>query len=166
MKKLLLLPMVLGMSLTGPTQNDLAKTNFSASAFLKNPEKKMLHSPESPATAGLKTVKTAEHWKKLKRNGIIMTGGGIACIAGGLTLIVIGNNKNNSAGPAHYMSKTNVLDFGDDEVFAGTMGIAGGLIALGGGITMWTIGNNRLKKYTGRVSFDVGGQSAKLAYRF
>ncbi|MCD2424921.1 hypothetical protein LQ567_19210 [Niabella pedocola] len=48
----------------------------------------------------------------------------------------------------------------------GAMGIVGGIMALGGGITMWAIGNNRVRKYTDRMSFDMGSRSAKLAFRF
>jgi len=157
MKKLLLL-MAMGIAVTAGAQNDLAKTAIpSSSLLLKDPQLKNVFHIQSPAYFR----KTAEQWQKLRRAGIILTSGGIACIAGGIALVATGEDQSNN-GYQYYTDDTP----GEAKIIAGIMGIAGGITALGGGITMWAIGNNRLKKYSDRMSFDMGSRSATLAYKF
>ncbi|MBO9592417.1 MAG: hypothetical protein J7599_05860 [Niabella sp.] len=158
MKKLLLL-MAMGVAVTAGAQNDLAKTTIQASALLlKNPQSKTIF--RSGDAAAARATKTLEDWQRLRRSGIILTSGGIACIAGGIALVAVGDHQSNN-GYDYYSDSP-----GEAKVVVGVMGIAGGIMALGGGITMWAIGNNRVKKYTNRMSFDMGNHSAKLAYRF
>lgn len=116
--------------------------------------------PSSPSelSVRLKPTKTIHHWRKLKTAGIILTSVGVACIGVGGALIGEGVGERN-----HYNS---FYTEDDGKIVAGVFGIAGGVMALGGGITMWAIGGNRLRKYTDRMSFDMGSRSATLAYRF
>lgn len=159
MKKLLLL-MAMGVAVTAGAQNDLAKAAIPSSALLlKDPQSKTVFQVQSPAY--FRREKTAEQWQKLRRAGIILTSGGIACIAGGIALVATGEDQSNN-GYNYYTDDTP----GEAKIIAGVMGIAGGITALGGGITMWAIGNNRLRKYSDRMSFDMGGRSATLAYKF
>ncbi|SDC85912.1 hypothetical protein [Niabella drilacis] len=159
MKKLLLL-MAMGAAITAGAQNDLATATIpSSSLLLKELPSKSVFQSQSPAY--FRREKTAEQWQKLRRAGIVLTSGGIACVAGGIALIATGENQSNN-GYNYDIDDTP----GEAKIIVGTMGIAGGIMALGGGITMWAIGNNRLKKYSDRVSFDMGGRSATLAYKF
>ncbi|MGJ7030752.1 hypothetical protein [Niabella hirudinis] len=159
MKKLLLL-MAMGAAITAGAQNDLVKATIPSSGLLlKDPPSKSVFQSQSPAY--FRREKTAEQWQKLRRAGIVLTSGGIACVAGGIALIAAGEDQSNN-GYNYYTDDTP----GEAKIIVGAMGIAGGIMALGGGITMWAIGNNRLKKYSKRVSFDAGGRSATLAYKF
>ncbi|MCF3110153.1 hypothetical protein LL912_15325 [Niabella sp. CC-SYL272] len=159
MKKLLLL-MAMGTAVAAGAQNDLAKTTlYPSTLLLKDPQSKTIF--RSGDAAAARSTKTIEDWQRLRRSGIILTSGGIACIAGGIALVAAGDNQANN-GYDYYSTDTP----GEAKVVVGAMGIAGGILALGGGITMWAIGNNRVKKYTDRMSFDMGNRSAKLAYRF
>ncbi|WP_040680356.1 hypothetical protein [Niabella aurantiaca] len=159
MKKLLLL-MAMGVTITAGAQNDLAKTAIPSSPLLlKDPQLKTSFQVQSPVY--FRAEKNAERWQKLRRSGIILTSGGIACIAGGIALIAAGEDQSNN-GYDYYTTDTP----GEAKIVAGVMGIAGGITALGGGITMWAIGNNRLKKYSKRMSLDMGSRSATFAYKF
>ncbi|MBZ4189761.1 hypothetical protein [Niabella beijingensis] len=159
MRKLpLLMTMAIGMAFTGNAQQDLAKNNIDPSLLLKEAPATLLGQQQSTA---FRSTKTAEDWKRLRRAGIVLTSVGIASVAGGITLIAVGDHQN---GKGYWTTYDDTP--GDDKIVMGVLGIAGGITALGGGITMWAIGNNRLRKYTNRMSFDVGGRSARLAYRF
>ncbi|WP_300602802.1 hypothetical protein [Niabella sp.] len=161
MKKLLLF-MAMGAAITAGAQNDLAKTTIPSAAFLlKDPQSKTIFQSPDAAKAQMRAAKTIEHWQKLRRSGAILTGGGVACIVGGIVLVAAGDNQANNG---YNYSSTDTP--GEAKVVVGAMGIAGGIMALGGGITMLAISNNRIKKYTNRMSFDMGNRSAKLAYRF
>lgn len=166
-KNLLLILVAMSMYTMSNAQDDLAKiTSFKYPHLLKEPQQQTILRVNNQAS--FRVTKTLEHWKKLRRAGAILTGVGVGSIAGGITLIVIGNNKNNrdynySGYDSYY---DNDMADGDRKIVVGALGIVGGITALGGGIPMLAIGNNRIKKYTDRVKVDVGARGAKLAYRF
>ncbi|MBO9617478.1 MAG: hypothetical protein J7539_00465 [Niabella sp.] len=165
MKKLVLfLGITLSITAGSRAQNEVAvATTLSPGFLLKDaPLKASLHSAAQHMIE-LKGRKSPEHYQKLKRAGIILTGVGVASFTGGLLLISAGNKENNRE---YNYATYNGTTPGDNKLMAGALGILGSVPALGGGITMWAIGHNRLKKYADRVHINAGARSATFAYRF
>ncbi|AHF17763.1 hypothetical protein [Niabella soli] len=162
MKKLLLLLAITSGIFNGIyAQNEPPAFVKISSKFLVTdaPAKSIFAVATQPAFKW-KGGKSPEHYQKLKRAGIILTGVGVASIAGGIALAVTGSNENP------VMGTNSDYTPGDRKIIAGVLGITGGLTALGGGITMWAIGNNRLKKYADKVQINAGARSAAVVYRF
>lgn len=154
MKKLLLLTaLACTGSLISQAQLTALHQNYSATAFVNSKAvSASVFSTTEPAVQTRARVKTEEHWRKLRNNGIVLTSLGAACITVGAVLI-----------NADVYDVDGKAD-GTRAVF-GIMGIAGGITSLGGGITMWAIGNNRLKKLQG-FSLQSNGSSMGVVYKF
>ena len=134
-------------------QDKVSNENYYSIAFEKNSAKSTsVFDAPIPANQNRMFIKTEEHWRKLRNNGIVLTSLGAACITAGAVLV-----------------NADIYDIdgnadGTRAVF-GILGIAGGITSLGGGITMWAIGNNRLRKIRD-FSIRTGGSAVGLVYKF
>ncbi|HEX7755824.1 MAG TPA: hypothetical protein VF421_10800 [Niabella sp.] len=162
-KQLLLMAFACGIAAAGYAQQDLAKTSFKPVLSLKETDARSPFQLQHTAVTNFRMAQSPERWQRLRRAGIVLTSVGVASIAGGITLVAVGNNDNNRSYNYDY---SNDVTSGDQKIAFGVLGIAGGITALGGGITMWAIGNHRLRKYADRVHIDVGGNAARIAYKF
>lgn len=100
--------------------------------------------------------KSIEHWKKLKRMGIITTGLGVGCFIGGVAMVATEANDPyyNENDPSATAA-------------AGALGIVGSVPAVLGGITMWVIGgvnNAKMKKAGFSISNTKDGMG--IVYKF
>ena len=157
MKKLLLLGMI-GVSVIAGAQSDPVKATIPSTAFLLKDE------PPGTVFRGRSTARfrqgsAPEQWRTLRRTGIILTSVGIAAITTGFWVATSQEPANGN----DYITANSPEGI---KITAGMIGAACGVIALGGGITTWAIGSHRLKKYSRRMSFDIGSRSATLAYKF
>lgn len=151
-KVLLLISFLCCASLIINAQQNLSNNNPTL-AFAKSKETNhSIFNNEITANNSLRRVKTAEHWRKLRNNGIVLTSLGAACITAGALLV-----------NADVYDVDGIAD-GTRAVF-GIMGIAGGIMSVGGGVTMWAIGNNRLRKIQD-VSLRASGNAVGFVYKF
>ncbi|HMR83011.1 MAG TPA: hypothetical protein PKE30_07765 [Niabella sp.] len=103
-------------------------------------------------------------FKKMRTNGIILTGIGAGLITGGVVLVAIGAKDNHNDG---YWDGDYYYESSDGKIIAGALGIVFGTLSTGGGITMWVIGNNKMKKYGGgEISLQSNKNGLGVAYRF
>ncbi|MGC4232211.1 MAG: hypothetical protein QM594_04465 [Niabella sp.] len=106
-------------------------------------------------------------FKKMRTNGIVLTGIGAGLITGGAALIAMGSNDNHNNGywDGDYYYEN--ISKGDRKIIAGILGIAFGALSTGGGITMWAIGNNKMKKYgSGEITIQPYRNGLGVAYQF
>lgn len=130
-----------------PQRVDLTKEMTSTSpVFFSNNNTTTIYARE----------KSIEHWKRLKRMGIITTSVGVASFVGGVAMIA------SEASDPYYDEN----DPGPTAT-AGALGIIGSVPAVLGGLTMWIIGgvNNAKMKNKG-VSFTNTKNGAGLVYKF
>ena len=152
MKKVLLLTALactVGMSLQAQSA---LPASYSTTVTLTEVTNPSVFSIKEPALHSNARIKTEEHWRKLRYNGILLTSLGAACVTVGAVLI--------DADIRDYDGKAN----GDRGIY-GVAGIGGGLLAIGGGVTMWAIGNNRLRKLN-RFSLNANGKNMGFVYKF
>ncbi len=102
-----------------------------------------------------------EKYKKLKRNGIVLTFLGAGFVTGGALLLHSGSSDKKI-----FADENENRPRGFGKTVLGACFVIVGSLSVGGGITMWGIGGSKMKKYNQNLSFKTTSQGVGLVFKF